>query len=69
MDILNSLTNVAKAGIAVAVSPVAAVADVLTLPSSAYDGRPTFGRTAKLFNAAGQCITEAVKPTTGEHHG
>lgn len=62
MSLFSTLTNVAKAGIAVAVSPVAVVADILTLPSSAYDNRPAFGRAGKLFDAAGKCIAAAVKP-------
>lgn len=64
MGLLNCLTNVVKAGVAVAASPVAAVADVLTLPSTAYDGKPAFGKTAAMLNAAGKCMTEATRADT-----
>lgn len=56
------LTNVVKAGLAVVASPVALVADLATLPSSSFDGKPPFGRTGKLLGTAGDCITAAVKP-------
>lgn len=57
-----TLANVVKAGVALAASPVALVADIVTLPSTAYDGKPAFGRTGKMLDAAGSCISEAVKP-------
>lgn len=66
MSIFDALTNVAKAGIAVAASPVALVADIVTLPAAAYDDKPPFGRTGKMLNAAGKCITEAVKPESAK---
>lgn len=62
MSLFDALTNVAKAGIAVAVSPVALVADVVTLPASAEAGGEPFGRTRGILSAAGECITAAVKP-------
>jgi hypothetical protein len=62
----NCLTNVSKAGVAVAASPVALVADLVTLPASACDNKPAFGRTGKMLNAAGACITKAVEPTDTE---
>ena len=62
MDLFNCLTNVVKAGLAAAASPVAAVADLVTLPGSACDNKPAFGRTAKMLNAAGKCMVEATKP-------
>lgn len=62
MGIFASLTNVAKAGIAVAVSPVALVADIVTLPASAYDNKDPFHRTGRMFGAAAKCINEAVAP-------
>lgn len=61
MSLFSSLTNVVKAGIAVTVSPVALVADIVTLPGSAVDNKPPFARTAKMLNAAGECISQAVK--------
>lgn len=63
MSLFNALANVAKAGIAVAASPVALVADIVTLPGSACDPHAgPFDRTAAMLNAAGKCISEAVKP-------
>jgi hypothetical protein len=59
---ITTLTNLIKAAAAVAISPAAVVADVLTLPSTAYEGRPAFGKTASLMQAAGRCAHEAVKP-------
>lgn len=62
MGLFNCLTNVVKAGVAVAAAPVAAAADLVTLPGSALDNKPPFGRTAKMLNAVGKCMTEATKP-------
>jgi hypothetical protein len=63
MSIFNTLTNVVKAGVAVAVSPIALAADIVTLPGSACDPNAgPFDRTGKMLNAAGRCITEAIKP-------
>lgn len=64
--LLGILTNVIKAGVAVAASPAAIVADLATLPSSAYNDRAPFARTGKLFGAAGRCMAEAVKPEADE---
>jgi hypothetical protein len=61
MSLLNVFTNIVKAGVAVVGAPVALVADVVTLPSSAYDDRHPFERTGKMLNAAGRCISQATK--------
>jgi hypothetical protein len=67
---LNMLTNITKAAVAIAVSPVAIVADVLTLPASSMDPhRGAFDRTAAVFKAAGECATEAIKPMKEDSHG
>lgn len=66
MSFLNVLTNLTKASVAIVVTPVAVVADVFSLPASAESNKPTFGMTAKMLNAAGNCISEAVKPTEGQ---
>ncbi|WP_441280659.1 hypothetical protein [Tardiphaga sp. 862_B3_N1_1] len=58
------LTNLARAAAAVALSPVAAAADVLTLPSSAYNNRPPFRRTEQLLRRAGKCVDAATTPAT-----
>jgi hypothetical protein len=63
MSIFNTLTNVVKAGVAVVASPVALVADIVTLPGSACDPNAgPFDRTSSVLNAAGRCIAEAIKP-------
>lgn len=60
----NLLTNLVKAAVAVAASPVAATVDLVTLPASSLDPqRGPFDRTADLLKTAGECIDEAVKPT------
>lgn len=66
----NVLTNLTKAAIAVAATPLAVTADVLTLPASSFDPhRGAFDRTAKLLDAAGDCFNEAIKPTKEPHDG
>jgi hypothetical protein len=57
------LANLTKAAIAAAVSPVALIADVLTLPASSMDPhRGPFERTAGILNTAGACVVQAIKP-------
>lgn len=56
------LTNTIKAAVAVAVSPVDMVVDVVTLPSTALEGKHAFGRTAKRFQQAAEAIDAAVSP-------
>lgn len=56
------LTNLVKAAAAVALTPVAAVADVLTLPGSAYANRPPFGNVESLLRQARAATREALKP-------
>jgi len=54
--------NLVKAGVAVVVSPVALVVDVVTLPATAFEvGRPAFWRTEKLLSVAGENIIKAVE--------
>jgi hypothetical protein len=60
---INLFTNVLKAAVAVVVTPVAIVADVLTLPASSMDPhRGPFDRTASMLGAAGDCIKAAITP-------
>jgi len=54
---LNLFTNVAKAGVAVALSPVAVVADVVRMP---FEGKP-FELTETLLKNAAKSINEATK--------
>lgn len=56
-------TNLLKATISTALTPVALVADIVTLPASADSvNRGPFDRTAKLLKNAGECVNQAVKP-------
>ncbi|MCA7085833.1 hypothetical protein K7G19_19780 [Cupriavidus sp. DB3] len=59
---LDILSNTIKAAVAVAVSPVDMVVDVVTLPSTALEGKDAFGRTAKRFQQVAEAIDAAVKP-------
>lgn len=60
---LNIVANLTKAAVAVALAPVAVVADVLTLPASSMDPhRGPFDRTAGVLKACGECVAEAIKP-------
>lgn len=61
------LLNILKAATSVALTPVAVVADVLTMPASAErgDAHP-FGRTGALLSNAGECIADAVRPDSRE---
>lgn len=58
------LTNLTKATVAVAVSPIAVVADIVAIPVTACDpryGHP-FNLTDKCLKQAGEAFSEAVKP-------
>ena len=54
------ITSIAKAATAVVVAPVALVVDVVTLPSTALEGKPAFGRTGSMLDAVGSNIKDAV---------
>jgi hypothetical protein len=57
------LKNLTKAVVAVAVTPVDAVVDVLTLPASSLDPhRGPFDHTAKRLQQAGDALDAAIKP-------
>lgn len=62
MSIFDTFTNVAKAGVAVAATPVALVVDVVTLPVSAYDDKHPFRVTKRMLGVANDCIDEATQP-------
>lgn len=55
-------TNLLKATVSVALTPVAFVADVFTLPASADNNTPAFEKTGQLLKNAGDCVNEALKP-------
>ena len=53
--------NLMKAAVAVALTPVAVVVDLVTLPVSAERGDDhPFGRTTKLLNSAGKNVEKAI---------
>ncbi|SOY65644.1 exported hypothetical protein [Cupriavidus phytorum] len=58
-----TLTNTIKAAVAVAVSPAAVIADLATLPSTAYEGKPAFGKTSAVLSKAGDAMNAALRPT------
>lgn len=53
-------TSLLKAAVAVAVSPLAIVADAVMMPGDAADGKEFAPRTSKLLRAAGDNVTKAV---------
>lgn len=57
---MNMFNRLVKAAVAVTLSPVAVVADVVRLPSTAFDGKPAFGLTESMLNAAGENVAKAV---------
>lgn len=56
------LINLCKAVVAAAASAPLAVADVLTLPASAYDGRHPFHRARAALRTAGRALDVAIEP-------
>lgn len=54
--------NTAKAAACLAVTPLAVVADVLTLPASAERGAAPFAKTAALVRRASACFSAATCP-------
>lgn len=55
------LGNLLKAAVAVTLSPVALVVDIVTLPASAEADNGAFDRTAVLLKSAGENVRQAVK--------
>jgi hypothetical protein len=67
MGIVNVLVNVTKAAVATIATPVALVADVLTLPASSMDPyRGPFDRTSAQLRRVGECMDAATKPERDE---
>lgn len=56
------LTNLTKAAVATALTPVAVAVDIVKLPSTAYNNEPAFGETEKMLKTAGECVEKAVEP-------
>lgn len=57
------LKNLTKATIAVAVTPITAAVDMVTMPADALDGEFAH-RTRKKLDQAGQALDAALKPET-----
>ena len=53
-------SNLLKAAINVAVSPIALVVDIVNLPSSAYNDTEPFQCTSTVLTNAGECFVDAV---------
>jgi hypothetical protein len=58
---MNLFTNLIKATVVTVVTPVTLIADVLTLPSTAFHGKPPFGRTEDMLDRAADAFKAAVK--------
>lgn len=56
------LSNLAKAAVSVAVTPVTAAVDAVMLPVDATEGEDVFKRTGAMLKNAGDCVQQAVKP-------
>lgn len=56
------ITNLFKSALAVIATPVALIADVLTLPSTAYNDTQPFAHTAKKLNQAAEAFNASVAP-------
>lgn len=55
-------SNLLKAVVGVVVTPVSIVADIVTLPSTAYENKGPFDRTAKTLNQVSAAIDAALTP-------
>lgn len=63
------LAHLTKSLVAALVTPVAVVADVLTLPASSMDPyRGPFERTATVLRAVGENFSAAVKPDSDRNN-
>lgn len=60
------LKRLTKAAVAVALSPMAAVADAVMMPADAVEDREFAPRTSALLRAAGENALQAVEPEERE---
>lgn len=58
--------NLLKAAVAVMVTPVTLIADVVTLPSSAYNNRGPFDRTVRKLQQSSAALDAALQPKKNE---
>lgn len=56
------MLNLSKAALALAVSPLDALADIATLPASAESSHAPFARTARRLEQAGRAFDAACDP-------
>jgi len=56
------VSNLTKALVSVAVTPITATVDLLALPIDANSNEDAFHRTSKALKNAGDCFNEATKP-------
>lgn len=61
------LLNLSKAALALAVSPVAALVDVVTLPASAERNSAPFAWTARRLEQAGRAFDAACDPESSSN--
>lgn len=57
----NLLTNLAKAATGAVVLPVSVLADIVTLPASAYDNTNPWESTEKRVNQISDAVDNALK--------
>jgi hypothetical protein len=62
---LKMIGNLTKAAIAVAVTPVTIVADVVMMPHDAFEDEKFANRTAKKIKQAGAAFDAALTPDRG----
>lgn len=58
-------TNLTKAAVGVALTPVALAKDVVMLPARACDLEHPFKSTKAMLNNVSECVDEAIKPEEG----
>lgn len=62
-----TLLNLSKAALAVAVTPLDALVDVVTLPASAEGSTPPFARTSRRLEQAGRAFDAACEPEASDN--
>lgn len=55
------ITKLTRAVIGVALTPITVIADIITLPSSAYNDQKPFGKTASIVNIISKNIKDSLK--------
>lgn len=55
------IKNLLKSVIGVAITPVAVISDILTLPSSAYSGKSPFKNTENLIDSVKKNVNKVIE--------